>query len=48
MAAHACLKSELTEDEQYHNLMAWLICIIPLTVSQSTKHPSVIITTQPA
>ena len=25
MAAHARLKNEFTEDETYHNLMAWLI-----------------------
>ena len=24
MAAHACLKNELIEDEKYHNLMSWL------------------------
>ena len=25
MAAHARLKNEFTEDEKYHNLMAWVI-----------------------
>ena len=24
MAAHACLKNELMEDEKYQNLMTWL------------------------
>ena len=23
MAAHACLKNEITVDEKYHNLMTW-------------------------
>ena len=27
MAAHACLKNEFTEDENYHNLMSWLIYV---------------------
>ena len=24
MAAHACLKNEITKDEKYYNLMSWL------------------------
>ena len=28
MAAHARLKNEFTEDEKYHNLMAWLTCVL--------------------
>ena len=24
MAAHACLKNEITEEEKYHNLTSWL------------------------
>ena len=26
-AVHARLKNEFTEDEKYHNLMRWLICV---------------------
>ena len=27
MAEHTHLKNEFTEDEMYHNLMQWLICV---------------------
>ena len=42
MAAHARLKNEFIEDEQYHNLIRWLICrwgrgyYVPLDTSLRT------------
>ena len=38
MAAHTRSKNEFTEDEKYHNLMTWLICIFvsaPIDSSES-------------